>query len=144
MCSLNSQVPINISRSQHGEVTVEITLTRSKECSRCRTSETLAWREGGEAYTSSIRGMWCLGDQTLGPRPPPVHHLKSQPGFAVKEAALENNIPMGVNIPENPRATPIQPAGLQRNAGHPGVHPRGWDGGGGMKTQHAPRGYLVK
>ena len=66
-------------------------------------------------FSSSIRRMWqksSLGDQTSGSQPPPICHLKAQPEFGVKEAALEYNTSTGVKAPENPQATPEVAAGL--------------------------------
>ena len=64
---------------------------------------------------SSTRRMWqksSLGDGTPGFQLPPIYHLKAQPGFGVKGAALEYNISIGVKAPENPKATPEEAAGL--------------------------------
>lgn len=68
-----------------------------------------------EPSPSSSRRTWqkpSLGDGTPGSQLPPIYHLKAQPGFGVKGAALEYNIPIGVKAPEDPKAAPEEAAGL--------------------------------
>lgn len=59
-----------------------------------------------------MRQKSSLGGGTPGSQLPPIYHLKAQPGFGVKGAALEYNTSIGVKAPENPKATPEEAAGL--------------------------------